>query len=492
MQVNLEESFRLLDEEERNMAEFEALINRPAVRRLMRIYGFLSEFKHSSFKGKLIILKKLFLRPFGIAQNIHRNNNCSFFGEATRLIAQERQSICGIKENLRYASTMSLVCSRQERADDIFSIISAAKRSHKKIVCIMAPMFTESRLKDGYYRRIKAIDDILGKETLKIYMSYDCTPEEQKDTPIVDVVDEEHVRLLYLPWIQSNREYANEVADHADIVYHHGVGYMDEDIIRKKHLLRIVDLHGALPEEFAMSGNYPMVQKETLHEELAMRYADCLIGVTDSMILHMEKKYHGQYHQNFILLPILDQETLESKIECTERKTEAGVPSVVYAGGMQKWQMVEEMQACMYRQPDYDYRIFTASPKEFWTLWGERPFLCHMKVESATPEQLQIEYEKCQYGFVLREDCIVNNVACPTKLVEYILKGIVPILNTPNIGDFVADGMQYITMKDFCNGLLPNEETRVQMAKNNQKVIDRIIEKYETGVQKLRDMIDRR
>lgn len=487
MHDNFEEIFLLLNEEEKHMGEFESLLNRRLLRILMRIYGLSAEFAYASFKGKLSILKKLFLSMFGISQNIHINSNRSFLGEATKLIAQEKQCTYDIRTKLQSISANNDSTARNRT--DIFPVIAYAKNKGKKIICIMAPMFTESRLRDGYYRRIKAIDDILGKNSLKIYMSPDCTQEEQRYAPIVKVVDEEHIQLHYLPWIKSNREYANEVADHADIVYHHGVGYMDEDIIRKKHLLKIVDLHGALPEEFAMSKNYPMAQKETLHEELAMRYADFLVSVTDSMVSHMKKKYSGQYSQKYIILPILDKETLASKTKCIEQDKNADVPVIVYAGGMQKWQMVEEMQACMVKQPDYDYRIFTVLPNEFWRLWGDRSFLKHMRVESATPEQLRLEYEECQYGFVLREDCIVNNVACPTKLIEYVLKGIVPIMNTANLGDFVADGLQYVSVENFCRGILPDERTRVQIAENNQKVIDRIIEKYKTGVEELRSIV---
>ncbi len=487
MHNDFEKIFLLLDEEEQHMRAFETLLNRRVLRIFMRIYGFLAEFAHAPLRGKLSILKKCFLRLFGVSQSIHVNSNCSFLGEASKLIAQERQCIGDIRAGLQAAREDHSLYAADR--NDIFSLILNAKRRRKKIICIMAPIFTKERLRDGYYRRIKAIDDIMGSNALKIYMSPDCTQEEQQYAPIINVVDDEHVQLNYLPWIQSNRDFVNEVADHADIVYHHGVGYMDEDIIRKKHLLKIVDLHGALPEEFAMSGNYPMVQKETLHEELAMRYADRLVSVTNSMVSHMEAKYQGQYTQKYIVLPILDQETLASRIECTPKAPDAGRPCIVYAGGMQKWQMVEEMQACMRKQPDYDYRIYTAAPNDFWTMWADRPSLNYIRVESVTPEQLRQEYKNAQYGFVLREDCVVNHVACPTKLIEYILMGIVPIMNTAKLGDFVADGMQYISMEDFCAGKLPDEQTRVEIAKNNQTVIDKIVEKYKTGAEELRRLV---
>lgn len=370
---------------------------------------------------------------------------------------------------------------------DIFPLIEQARSEGRKVVCIMAPMFTEERLTDGYYRRIKAIDDILGPATLKIYMCADCKASEYKYTPIAKIVDHEHIRFIYLPWISEQRNYANRIADFADIVYHHSVGYMDDDIIRQKHLLKIVDLHGTLPEEFAMSGNYTMTQKENEHEELAMRYADYLVCVTNSMVKHLKNKY-PQYQQRYIILPILDEETLLARVDCEQKPMDQGIV-VTYAGGMQSWQMIPQMQQCMRSQPDFNYKIFTSDVEGFWRQWGDQPALDKMKITCVTPKQLKKEYVDCHYGFVLREDCAVNNVACPTKLIEYILFGIVPVLYTPHVGDFVMDGMQYISMEDFCKGRLPDEKMRTEIAAKNQEVIGRIIDKYKKGSCALKGVI---
>ena len=76
-------------------------------------------------------------------------------------------------------------------------------------------------------------------------------------------------------------------------------------------------------------------------------------------------------------------------------------------------------------------------------------------IESVSPEQLDGYYQKCHYGFILREDVLVNNVACPTKLVEYLYYGIVPIVLSPNIGDFEALNYDYIYYDQLADSLLP-------------------------------------
>lgn len=95
------------------------------------------------------------------------------------------------------------------------------------------------------------------------------------------------------------------------------------------------------------------------------------------------------------------------------------------------------------------------------------------------------EYQTAHYGFVLRDDITVNNVACPTKLVEYLQYGILPILLTPNIGDFAARGMEYLPLEDLLAGKLPSEEQRRQMAARNGEVLGLLLQDHLDGRRQL-------
>ena len=474
-----------LIEQEQLVTQVQQMFDGHTFHRIIRCYSLYEEWKSQGFINKVKILLKIALRPFGINKSIHYGDKHCYYEKIQEKFSALFNSVQAMRTHLNYEYENE----RRKSCNQIFEIIRYNKGLGKRTVCIMAPIFNEERLKDGYYRRIKAVDDIIGKNFLKIYMSsMDCCPM-QGNNPKVVYVDDEHIRIDYHPWIELERDFINQIADMADIVYHHGVGFMDEDIIRKKHLLKIVDLHGALPEEFAMSSNYPMVQIESNHEELAMRYADYIICVTESMRSHMENKYK-QYKQNYIIMPILDQETLNSKISCSSKPL-SQIPIITYAGGTQKWQMIETMQECMQMRPEYDYRIFVPNPDDFWKTWKrKRGDIYKLCVSSADPVQLRKEYDACQFGFVLREDTIVNNVACPTKLVEYLLKGIIPILNTSQIGDFVNYGMFYISIEDFCKGHLPDNKTCLEMANKNQAVVEHIINNYISGKKKIQELIN--
>ena len=60
-------------------------------------------------------------------------------------------------------------------------------------------------------------------------------------------------------------------------------------------------------------------------------------------------------------------------------------------------------------------------------------------------------YMKNDCGVVLRNDNIVNRVACPTKLIDYLQYGLIPIVLSPHIGDFYNLGYKYIEYDEIIN-----------------------------------------
>lgn len=78
---------------------------------------------------------------------------------------------------------------------------------------------------------------------------------------------------------------------------------------------------------------------------------------------------------------------------------------------------------------------------------------------------------KRYYVFVLRDDILVNQVACPTKIVEYLNYGIIPIVLSENIGDFKELGYEYLSINDF------NHNVAKRKSLNNTEVVKLIYAK---------------
>lgn len=364
----------------------------------------------------------------------------------------------------------------------VLTLIDEYRKAGKKTVLVMAPFFTEERLADGYFQRVKAVDSILPQDAMKIYASW-LDADSVLGIPHVQVWDETHIEIRYFHPDTQNDEWIHEIARATDVVYHHSITFANELVTLDDEIRKVFDMHGAYPEELRMYGRNEQAALDEKQEQLAMEHGQCLVCVTQSMVEHLKKKY-GKIPPEVILLPIFDEERLQ---KCRIlRKKQSEKPVVVYAGGMQKWQNVKLMQNAVRKTKEkYSFRFYTPDSKAFWQSWGYRKHPADMEVCSKTPDEVLDAYAPCDYGFLLREDMIINRVACPTKLVEYMAAGIVPILYTPNIGDFLQDGMAYVSLDDFASGKSLTEKEKQTCAERNKEVVHKLKMRYMAGRQAL-------
>lgn len=118
----------------------------------------------------------------------------------------------------------------------------------------------------------------------------------------------------------------------------------------------------------------------------------------------------------------------------------------------------------------YDYKFFVPVPEEFKNIWEADAFP-GIEVSTRLPQDLPSEYLNAHYGLLLREESVINKVSSPTKLTEYLAHGLIPVLNSANVGDFVEEGMQYLKLDDLLNGRVPSEDKRYEMALKNLEVL---------------------
>ena len=93
----------------------------------------------------------------------------------------------------------------------------------------------------------------------------------------------------------------------------------------------------------------------------------------------------------------------------------------------------------------------------------------HYEVKRVPKEEVRNELLSANYGFIIREDCIVNRVATPTKFSSYLSSGVIPIFSKC-LTDFtqVSSGMKYSmpleekidisNLLDFVNQEIDKEE----------------------------------
>ena len=342
------------------------------------------------------------------------------------------------------------------------------------------------REKDGYFQRIHAID-ILFNDRWRIYVDHNLLPGRESwfDRPAPKTI------VLRVTGSQKRQAFVRMLVVLSVLrcrtIYFHSVLRMQDSKFGKllyvPWIKKVVDIHGVVSEEFRFHNDYYSACLYDEHERLAVRKGNWVIVVSQAMHHYLQQKYRKALRGQVITLPIFPGVTPN----LSSRPYVNGKPVVVYAGGLHKWQQVPKMidaiirteGSCMYRFycPD-PASVLKMLPAE---LCGSPPVI----VDSKSHEELLRLYPECHYGFILREDIIVNRVACPTKLVEYVAMGIIPIVDCEDIGDFKSLGMQFVRLQDFMAGQLPDEEARSRMAEANFAVYERLRELRRIGSETL-------
>lgn len=367
--------------------------------------------------------------------------------------------------------------------------LEVRKRIKKnKTIVIVAPYFTEERLKDGYYKRVKAVDELF-EDYYKVYVTYETFKNE--------IEFEEHPErnttvVRYLPGSRTQKLLVALLMIACKRIYCHSVWQVKTKFFKLPGVKVYVDVHGIVPEEETLYGRYEAAQMYGDIEEKTVQKAECLICVTNKIKEHLQEKYGNKFKAKTIIMPIFDSSLSKYDINVPKEKPFIKEkPVVIYAGGIMKWQKIELMQESINKCiNNANFMVYCPNPKEFWETW-KYPKYKNLEVGSKSYQDLCKDvYSKAHYGYVLRDDIAVNNVACPTKIADYFKYRIVPIVKSPKIGDFIDLGMQYITLEDFNDGKLLSPKKIKEITDNNIKVLEKYIDIHEKGKKEFKKMFN--
>lgn len=377
---------------------------------------------------------------------------------------------------------------RKNAYKQALDFIRDSKTSCKGTVCVLAPMYKEEKASDGYFQRINSVDQHVLKDYAKLYIEN----FPQASSPRIERKDDRHMVLYTGLYNPNNVNALKMLLSRSGIVYSHSLlRCMENELCSQvlrwltgSHVKFVVDMHGAVPEEAALCDDWVGAQKYNRVEERLMAGADVMICVNHAMLEHFQKKYsYTMIKPAPVVMPIyLDEAVDVGIIDSKLSRTDYARPLVVYAGGLHKWQNIPLMQDVMEEAGDrFRYDILVSDPAEFVRMYGARKKLSHLEVRKLPPEEVFSVYRDCHYGFVLRDDIIVNNVACPTKLIEYIRFGVLPVIKTENIGDFARYGMASVSYEDFREGRIPDGEAYSRMILHNVEVLGCFTRDYRRG-----------
>lgn len=172
-------------------------------------------------------------------------------------------------------------------------------------------------------------------------------------------------------------------------------------------------------------------------EKFAMKFSSFNIYVSDEMRSYYLERYRIT-DNNYFIMPCFNKELNKSAFFYPKKYD---IPSFVYAGGLDKWQCIEQTLE-LYKKieekvPQASITLLTKEKQKASELI-ERYNIKNSTIKFVSLDMLNEELERYKYGFLIRDDHIVNNVATPTKMNSYLANGLIPIY-TNVIKDFNAN-----------------------------------------------------
>lgn len=212
----------------------------------------------------------------------------------------------------------------------------------------------------------------------------------------------------------------------------------------------ISDIHGVVSEEIYYYGDFNLISKYVRF--LLYRFIEYVVSqrsygvvvVTESMKEYIIHTYSSR--TRFFVVPIFNEYD-ELKIDLRNKNKN----KYIYAGGLNGWQKIDLMLDVIYKKIKTDsnseFEILSSGYKSIKSRIENIDKNKQIKLGCVSPKELYLYYKDACWGFVLRDDNAVNRVACPTKLIEYMKYGIIPIVKSPYLGDFESMGYKYIDYK---------------------------------------------
>lgn len=215
-------------------------------------------------------------------------------------------------------------------------------------------------------------------------------------------------------------------------------------LFRRNKLL--LDLRGAFVQELVLRG--AVREGGILHRALAwmerqsFRFSDHILCVSERLVRYVTQTL-GRERATSVVPCCVDAGFFDldpaRQREIAHSLGLVGKFVVVYAGSLTSWNllgpMLDAFAIIRQKQPDAHFLFMTPSMEQARDAFRERGFPDECCTVTSVPHQEIKDYIALgDVALLLREDNLVNRVASPVKLGEYLTCG-VPVLVTPCVGD---------------------------------------------------------
>ena len=180
-----------------------------------------------------------------------------------------------------------------------------------------------------------------------------------------------------------------------------------------------------------------------LEKKFILNIADIVEVVSKNAISHIKKSYKDVEHLKFPIVHcgirdyFKEAEYLEYRKFWREKLSiDYNEITFVYAGGISKWQNIDEIIEFAYKYKETKLFIFT-SKNNIKELQKTKKLSDNIILDSLPHQELLSALCAFDYGLLLRDENITNYVAFPNKFSEYLNARLTILLKNKNIGCFI-------------------------------------------------------
>lgn len=207
----------------------------------------------------------------------------------------------------------------------------------------------------------------------------------------------------------------------------------------------VFDARGAYKAEFSEYLNKVVKLKDDISEleRAAVHESDLRLAVSNKLVDYWVREY-AYKGKNHVVIPCtleVNKKVVFTEQELSDKRKGLGFEAddvvLVYSGSTADWQSAGSIDELMMTQLKEDPKVkvlllsrFDLSTFQSWKVYPSR-----IVQKWLDPNEVPVHLAIADYGLLIREISVTNEVASPTKFAEYLSTGL-KIIISAGIGDF--------------------------------------------------------
>lgn len=212
----------------------------------------------------------------------------------------------------------------------------------------------------------------------------------------------------------------------------------------------IFDFRGLISEESYLR-NKSKIRKSILRtlEKFCFVFADEVYCVSENMKSYLIREF-GLRDIKVIPCCISDKDiNKKTKKLCYGSKTF----NFIYVGGLSKWQNFEEILNIYQSLNMSNKHLIVVTPDQEKAEEIIRNYTIESyEVLSGDRDFVLKELDRSHFGFLIRDENVINSTASPIKFLEYLSRGVVPIISN-EIGDYSSYFSNNVIFTSFIDNM---------------------------------------